>query len=70
VTQTQTAKDNFIQDTSWLRREAIDLGFGDIRVSDTDLSVAGPRLKEWLDAGRHGDMNYMRERAHLRLNPQ
>ena len=70
MTQTQTAKDNFIQDISWLRREAIDLGFGDIRVSDTDLSVAGPRLKEWLDAGRHGDMNYMRERAHLRLNPQ
>jgi epoxyqueuosine reductase len=70
VTQTQTTKDDFIQDISWLRREAIDLGFGDIRVSDTDLSVAGPRLKEWLDAGRHGDMNYMRERAHLRLNPQ
>jgi epoxyqueuosine reductase len=70
VTQTQAAKDDFIQDISWLRREAIDLGFGDIRVSDTDLTVAGPRLKEWLDAGRHGDMNYMRERAHLRLNPQ
>mgnify|MGYP000258085696 FL=1 len=70
VTQAHAAKDDFIQDISWLRREAIDLGFGDIRVSDTDLSVAGPRLKEWLDAGRHGDMNYMRERAHLRLNPQ
>lgn len=70
MTQAQPAKDNFIQDISWLKREAIDLGFGDIRVSDTDLSVAGPRLKEWLDAGRHGDMNYMRERAHLRLNPQ
>ena len=70
MTQTQIAKDDFIQDISWLRREAIDLGFGDIRVSDTDLSVAGPRLKEWLDAGCHGDMNYMRERAHLRLNPQ
>ncbi len=70
VTQAQSAKDDFIQDISWLRREAVDLGFGDIRVSDTDLSVAGPRLKEWLDAGRHGDMNYMRERAHLRLNPQ
>ena len=70
MTQTHAAKDDFIQDISWLRREAIDLGFGDIRVSDTDLSVAGPRLKEWLDAGRHGDMNYMRERAHLRLNPQ
>jgi epoxyqueuosine reductase len=70
VTQTQAAKHDFIQDIAWLRREAIDLGFGDIRVSDTDLSVAGPRLKEWLDAGRHGDMNYMGERAHLRLNPQ
>jgi len=70
VTQAQAARDDFIQDISWLKREAIDLGFGDIRVSDTDLSVAGPRLKEWLDAGRHGDMNYMRERAHLRLNPQ
>ena len=70
MTQTKAAKDAFIQDISWLRREAINLGFGDIRVSDTDLSVAGPRLKEWLDAGRHGDMNYMRERAHLRLNPQ
>ncbi len=70
MTQIPVGKDDFIQDISWLRREAIDLGFGDIRVSDTDLSVAGPRLKEWLDAGRHGDMNYMRERAHLRLNPQ
>jgi epoxyqueuosine reductase len=70
VTQAQAARDDFIQDISWLKREAIDLGFGDIRVSDTDLSVAGPRLKEWLDAGRHGDMNYMRERAHLRLNLQ
>ena len=70
MTQAQAARDDFIQDISWLKREAIDLGFGDIRVSDTDLSVAGPRLKEWLDAGRHGDMNYMRERAHLRLNLQ
>ena len=70
MTQIPAGKDDFIQDISWLRREAIDLGFGDIRVSDTDLSVAGPRLKEWLDAGCHGDMNYMRERAHLRLNPE
>ena len=65
MTQAQPAKDHFIQDISWLRREAIDLGFGDIRVSDTDLSVAGPRLKEWLDAGRHGDMNYMLSLIHI-----
>ena len=60
---------DWIQDISWIRDAACSLGFGDIRVSDTDLSQASERLKEWLKAGRHGDMNYMSERAHLRANP-
>jgi epoxyqueuosine reductase len=60
---------DLIQDISWMRQAAHALGFGDIRVSDTDLSQASERLKEWLKAGRHGDMNYMSERAHLRANP-
>lgn len=60
---------DWIQDISWIRNAARSLGFGDIRVSDTDLSQASERLKEWLKAGRHGDMNYMSERAHLRANP-
>jgi epoxyqueuosine reductase len=63
-------REEWIQDTSWLKREALALGFSDIRVADTDLSVAEPRLREWLDAGCHGDMNYMSERAHLRTNLQ
>ena len=60
----------WIQNTTWLKREALALGFSDIKVADTDLSVAEPRLREWLDAGCHGDMNYMSERAHLRTNLQ
>jgi len=60
---------DWIQDISWIRDAARALGFGDIRVSDTDLSQASERLQEWLKAGRHGDMNYMSERAHLRANP-
>lgn len=60
---------DWIQDISWIRNAARSLGFGEIRVSDTDLSQASERLKEWLKAGRHGDMNYMSERAHLRANP-
>ncbi len=60
----------WIQNTTWLKREALALGFSDIRIADTDLSVAEPRLREWLDAGCHGDMNYMSERAHLRTNLQ
>ena len=60
---------DWIQDISWIRDAARSLGFGDVRVSDTDLSQASEHLKEWLKAGRHGDMNYMSERAHLRANP-
>lgn len=64
-----TTAASLIQDISWMRDAARALGFGDIRVSDTDLSRASERLREWLKAGRHGDMNYMSERAHLRANP-
>ena len=60
---------DWIQDISWIRDAARSLGFGDVRISDTDLSQASEHLKEWLKAGRHGDMNYMSERAHLRANP-
>ncbi len=66
---TTATSEDCIQDISWMRDAARALGFGDIRVSDTDLSQASERLKEWLKAGRHGDMNYMSERAHLRANP-
>jgi epoxyqueuosine reductase len=60
---------DWINQIDWLREEARALDFGDIRVSDTDLSQAGPKLREWLDAGCHGDMNYMSEHAHLREDP-
>lgn len=66
---TTATSEDCIQDISWMRDAARALGFGDIRVSDTDLSQASERLKEWLKAGCHGDMNYMSERAHLRANP-
>ena len=60
----------FLSQTDWLKESARALGFGDLRVSDTDLSHAAPRLKEWLDAGCHGDMNYMSRHAHLRIHPE
>jgi epoxyqueuosine reductase len=60
---------DWINQIDWLREEARALDFGDIRVSDTDLSQAGPKLREWLVAGCHGDMNYMSEHAHLREDP-
>ena len=60
---------SWINQIDWLREEARALGFGDVRVSDTDMSQAKPKLREWLEAGRHGDMNYMSLHEHLRVEP-
>lgn len=36
-----------------------ELGFADIRIADIDLSHAEPGFQAWLDAGMHGEMDYM-----------
>ncbi len=46
-----------------------ELGFGAIGIADVDTSAATPRLRAWLDAGRHGEMEYMARHAHLRADP-
>jgi len=45
-----------------------ELGFAAVGISDVDTSLATPRLQAWLDAGRHGEMNYMQRHAHLRAD--
>ena len=42
-----------------IRVWGVELGFQQIGIADADLSDAEPRLLEWLDAGFHGDMDYM-----------
>ena len=51
--------------TGWGR----DLGFGEIGISDTDLSTEEARLVAWLDAGRHGEMDYMARHGATRARP-
>ena len=55
---------------SRLRAWAGELGFGAIGVSDVDLGEAPRRLREWIDAGRHGTMDYMARHAALRADPR
>jgi epoxyqueuosine reductase len=50
---------------SWGR----ELGFAEIRISDTDLSVAEAGLQAWLDAGHHGEMDYMAAHGMRRARP-
>ena len=55
---------------SWLNFRARELGFGQLRISDTDVSEAVPQLASWLKEGRHGEMEYMERHASLRAQPE
>lgn len=46
-----------------------ELGFADVRITDVDLSHAEAGLQAWLDAGMHGEMDYMATHGMLRARP-
>lgn len=46
-----------------------ELGFADIRIADIDLSHAEAGLQAWLDAGMHGEMDYMASHGMKRARP-
>ena len=59
-------------DAAWvgrLREWASALGFSALGVADVDLSDAEPGLQAWLDAGFHGEMDYMARHGMRRARP-
>ena len=46
-----------------------ELGFQQVGITDCNLSTAESRLLEWLDNGRHGDMDYMARHGIARARP-
>jgi epoxyqueuosine reductase len=52
-----------------LRDWARDLGFAELRITGIDLSQAEVRLQHWLDAGFHGQMDYMAAQGAKRARP-
>jgi epoxyqueuosine reductase len=46
-----------------------ELGFADIRIADIDLSHAEAGMLSWLDAGMHGEMDYMAAHGLKRARP-
>lgn len=54
---------------AWLNTRAKQLGFNDLRITDTDVHDAHPYLLQWLAQGRHGQMNYMERHKDLRADP-
>ena len=54
-----------------LRAKAHELGFASVGfTSAVDDPVRAARLHEWLAEGRHGDMEWMQDRADVRQGPQ
>jgi epoxyqueuosine reductase len=47
----------------------LELGFAEVRIADIDLSSAEAGLQAWLDAGMHGDMDYMASHGMKRARP-
>jgi epoxyqueuosine reductase len=56
-------------DVGRLRDWAHELGFASLGVADTDLSEAGQRLQAWIDAGLHGELDYMARHGERRWRP-
>lgn len=52
-----------------LRQWAAELGFASLGVADVDLSSVEGGLQAWLDAGWHGEMDYMARHGMLRARP-
>ena len=46
-----------------------ELGFADVRIADVDLADQEAGLQAWLDAGHHGDMDYMASHGMKRARP-
>jgi len=46
-----------------------ELGFADIRIADVDLAQTEAGLQAWLDAGFHGNMDYMAAHGMKRARP-
>src|SRR5690348_304284 len=53
-----------------LTARAQELGFGRIGVARIDIAQDEQHLLHWLDAGFHGEMDYMRRHGVMRSRPQ
>ena len=52
-----------------IKRDGAELGLSAVRITDTDLSAAETRLVNWLDAGFHGEMEWMARHGTKRGRP-
>ena len=59
-----------LPDHDTLNQWAKQLGFDAVAVTDVDLSVHEPHVKNWLAQGFAGDMGYLHRNLEKRLHPE
>lgn len=62
-------EDELAQLATQIKAWGVELGFQKLGISDTDLSDHEPRLRDWLDKGFHGEMEYMARHGTRRSRP-
>lgn len=53
-----------------IKQWAIDLGFSQIGITNTDLTQATARYKAWLARGYHGEMGFLKKHGEKRFKPE
>src|SRR5690606_33051547 len=54
---------------TWIKTQALELGFSDCVIAKPDAQAELPRLQEYLERGYHGDMKFLEENLEKRANP-
>jgi len=54
---------------SWIKQQALQLGFADCVIARPDAQAELPRFKEYLKRGYHGDMKFLEENLEKRADP-
>lgn len=55
--------------TKKIKQWGLELGFQQVGISDVDLSEHEAQLQRWLEAGYHGDMDWMARHGMMRARP-
>jgi len=54
---------------SAIKNKALSLGFDLVGITSADAPARAPYLRQWIDAGKHGQMHYLAERVDERADP-
>jgi len=69
MSESQTSSVDLPQLARAIKGWGVGLGFADVRIADVDLGHLEAGLQAWLDAGYHGEMDYMATHGMKRARP-